>query len=69
MGQQYGGVVLLDAQKRARLQDRLRHQSTRSQRPHPLYRGVLQQSKPALSARLPTPNEVHYGYHQSALTA
>ena len=55
LGQQYGGIVLLDAQKRARLPDRLRHQSTRSQRHHPLHRGVLQQSTPALSARLPTP--------------
>jgi transposase InsO family protein len=53
--QQRGGIVLFDPQRRACLADRVRHQTTRSQRPHPPYRGVLQQSTPALSCRLPTP--------------
>ena len=46
LGQQHGGVVLLDAQERALLPHRLRHQSTGPQRRHPLHRGTLQQPTP-----------------------
>ena len=52
LGQQHGREFLLDAQERACLSHRLCHEITSSQRRHPIYRRVLQQSTPALRTRL-----------------
>ena len=52
LGQQHGRIFFLDAQKRARLPDRLRDEITSSKRRHPLHRRVLQQPAPALRAGL-----------------